>query len=82
MTASMVVLRVLHSLSNRDMVVWVVPAIAARAFCVRPCRMRSVRMVVGRVMVACVDDYGTKIRLVCIARKLFFFHNCTRPESG
>lgn len=55
MTASMVVLRVLHSLSNREMVVWVVPAIAARAFCVRPCRMRSVRMVVGKVMLeACV----------------------------
>lgn len=85
MTASMVVLRVLHSLSNREMVVWVVPAIAARAFCVRPCRMRSVRIVVGRVICACVDNYGTNIRHVCILCKLIFCHNAkkfTTPRIG
>ena len=83
MTASMVVLRVLHSLSSRDIVVCVVPAIAARAFCVRPCRMRSVRMVVGRVIAyVLVDDYSTNIRRVCILRKLFFVHNYAPPRIG
>ena len=79
MTASMVVLRVLHSLSSRDIVVWVVPAIAARAFCVRPCRMRSVRMVVGRVMVfvlvmryACASLFFQHRRLPCSWQSLRF----------